>query len=150
MKTANLDIRNVPDEILQAAVEDARARNVTVNAAVVAILADRYAVRYDSPPYPFVGVGGSNHWNLRMPAVLADAIRAHAKATGATITGIVLRALAAEYGLPMMPTTPRKPPRLSADQIEEIRRRNSDGESIRSLATTFGVTRKTLTRALRV
>lgn len=147
---AIVDIRAVPEDVRARVAWEADDRNVSLNDLVVEIVARRYGIPWEPSGYPYVGGGESNHWNLRIPTVVRDALRAHARAIGGTITGCLILALQQNYGLPE--TNPRRRsgyPGIDPEIVAAARRRNADGESIRSLSRELGVNRGPLTKAIR-
>jgi hypothetical protein len=149
MKTT-IDIRAVPEDVRAHTANEAATRDVSLNDLVVEIVARHYGISYAASGYPYVGGGESNHWNLRLPDVVADALRAHANAIGGTMTGCLLLALQRHYRLPE--TNPRRrvnQPGVDPEILAEARRRKEAGESVRSLALELGVKRGKLTKALK-
>lgn len=151
MKRTAIDIRNVPEDVRDRVYLDAADRGVSMNDVVVEILARRYGVPWEPTGYPHVQSGSdSDHWNLRVPVVVRDALRAHADAVGGTVTGCLLLALTDHYDLPQVAPQRRvKRAGYPAEMVEDARRRHQQGESIRSLSREYGVKRETLTKAIR-
>lgn len=143
-----IDIRNVPDDIVRAVNADAEDQNRSVADTVLAILGETYDFPVELSGYPYLGTAGSNHWNIRVPVGLRDAIKAHAKQLGGTILGTTLLAVAQAYDIPYSAQR-RTPSRLTPMMVADLRRRNRNGESIRTLAREVGVKRETLSRAIR-
>jgi len=148
---AVIDIRDVPVEIRDAVIDDATGCGVSVNDAVGSVLAKHYGVEWEPSGYPFLDAErATGHWNLRIPETLRDAIQAHGRAIDGTLTGCVLFVLADHYGL--TPVSPRRRSRRALDPatIEAARARHEDdGVSLRQLAREYGVTRRTVTHAIR-
>lgn len=150
MKRVVVDVRGVPTQVVAHATNDAGLRGMTLNDAVVGVVAGRYGIPYEPTGYPAQQTTQNDQFFLRMPSEVRDALRAHARAVGGTITGCVILSLQQHYGLPQDSPKRRGPPGLDADLIAEARRRNTEGgESVRSLAKDLGVTRGALTKALR-
>ena len=148
-RDAAIHVRNVPDNIRTVVVEDAREHNVSISDLVGELLARHYGLAWESTGYPFSGAG-RDHWFVRMPRVLKHTLDAASEASGNTVTGIVLVALAKHYGLPEPPAGRRTAhePKLSDAQISEARRRYAAGESGRALAKEMGVNRELMRRTL--
>jgi hypothetical protein len=145
-----LDIRKVPQAIVEAVETDARERDLSRNEAITRVLSLRYGVPWESTGRKYSEADGTtDHWQLRLPVTLHGAIRAHADALpGGTGPGVVLYALSDHYGLE--PQSPRKRiARLSPAIIREARRRKDSGESVRSIARDLHVNRNSLNKALR-
>src|SRR5262245_27399676 len=145
-----VQVSDVPREIARAVEQDAEKRNLSVNGIVCAILAQRYGVEYEST-YPYTGqLSGSAEWVIRMPAELRERIRLHARSLVlGSQRGVILLALAKHYGLEAESPRRRLEPAIPEDIVTAARARNRAGESLRSLATEYGVHRETLTRAVR-
>jgi hypothetical protein len=149
-RDAAIHVRNVPDPIREKVTADAREHNVSVTDLVGEIVARHYGLGWEPTGYPFSGAG-RNHWFIRMPRVLKHTLDAAADASGNTVTGCVLVAVAKHYGLPE-PSARRRTavePQLSDAQIVEARRRYDAGEvSGRKLAEEMGVNRELMRRVL--
>lgn len=142
---------NVPDDIRDAVLADARAADVSVNDKVGEILAAHYGLGWEPSGYAFTE-SASSQWFLRMPRVLKHTIAAHAESIRGKQTGVVLHVLAAHYGLDAPPTGVRRPQaaeRFTREQLLEIRDRVRGGASIRAIEREHGLPRMTLNRALR-
>lgn len=144
-----IDIRDVPAGLVAAVDRDASERNTSVSDRITTILCSRYGLAYEPNGYPYTAGGTSDHWNLRIPERLRDALRGHAKAVGGTMTGCALLAISAHYGLPAESPRKRVEPLLPGGELSEVKQRHRAGESLRSLSLEYGVTRKALTRAIR-
>lgn len=146
-----IDIRDVREDIVAAVDADAEATNTSMNEKLVQILCERYGVPYTQGDYPYTAGAASTHWNLRIPERLRKTLKAHAQATGNTMTGCVLLTVAHHYGLSAVSARKRVEPVLDPGKVAEARARNDNGrgESLRKLASEYGVTRKALTRAIR-
>lgn len=110
----DLLVHDVPPEIRNALVQDARARNVSINEAAVSILAGHYKVKWQPSGVPFDerrDHGGANI-SIKGGAKLHRKIDIErARRGGATLRGIVLERLAVHYGLEVPPVGRR--PRAS-------------------------------------
>ena len=151
MRDAALHLVNVPADVREAVLTDARERDVSVNDAVGEILANHYGLGWETSGYRFTE-SNSDQWFLRMPSVLKHTIAAHADSIRGKQTGVVLHILAAHYGLDSPTTGVRRPeaePRFTREQLIEWRSRVQDGESIRAIEREHGLPRMTLNRALR-
>ena len=93
---------------------------------------------------------------LRMPRELREALRDRAAAMSAgpvrriAMSRLVISMLQDHYGLPV--DSPRRRPAsppLDEEVVREARARHEAGESLRSLATRYGVQRERLTRAIK-
>lgn len=145
-----IDVRKVPADIRQRVDAEAAVEGISRNDVIVRVLSARYGVPYEPTGYPYTPDGGdSDQWGLRVPVMLREVIRAHAATVDGTQPGVILLALADHYGL--APQSPRKRGvrRLSPAVVREACRRNQAGESIRSLAKEYRVTRETLSAAMR-
>ena len=148
-RDAAIHVRNVPDNIRTKVTDDAREHNVSVTDLVGEIVARHYGLGWEPTGYPFSGAG-RNHWFIRMPRVLKHTLDAAAQASGNTVTGCVLVAVAKHYGLPEPSAARRVPePQLTPEQIAEARRRYDAGEMRgRKLAEEMGVNRELMRRVL--
>lgn len=147
---AVIDIRGVPADVRAAVQADAANRGVSLTDVVGEVVAGRYGVRWEPSGYPNVGGGDTDHWNLRVPVVLRDALKATAEAIGGTITGCLILALQQHYGLATTaPTRRTGRPGLDPEVVKTARQRHDAGESLRSLSAEYGVKRETLTKAIR-
>lgn len=144
-----IDVRGVPEKIVRAVEREATRNDASVNDTVVRALSEAVNEPVVPSGYPARSRPGSDHWNVRMPARLREAIRREAKAEGATLTAFVLRTLAARYRLSLPPTARRSTPRFDVRTANSIRRRHAEGESIRSLARRYGAKRETIARVVR-
>jgi hypothetical protein len=155
MKPVGVNVKDVPVSVAEAVDADAQARDANRNDVVCSILADRFRVPFTPSGYPWVQPDGATQWNLRMSPELRDALAATAReqsGPGRRVTqrGLILAALQSHYGLPVQSPRQRKTnERLTPDQVREARARWDAGESLRSLAARYGVTRATITRAVR-
>jgi predicted HicB family RNase H-like nuclease len=144
-----IDLRDVPEKIVRAVERDAARTNSSVNDTVVRVLSEAANVPVEPTGYPSRTRPGSDHWNVRMPVELREAVRKHAAVDDATITAFVFRALAERYRLALPATGRRTAPRFSTRQTNEIRRRHGEGESIRALSRRYGAKRETIARVVR-
>lgn len=149
MTKVGIDVRGVPANLLHAVGIDARDRDMSIHDAVVEKLSAHYGFEFEPSGYPYSGTDGSDHWIIRVSPQLREMIRANAKATGGTMTGVVLSALAAAYGISGVSTRKRAPRAFPSATRAEIRRRHREGESVRALSREYGVQRDTIARALR-
>lgn len=144
-----IDIRKVPTAIRERVDAETRAEDISRNDLVVRILSARYGVPYEPSGYgkPKKDETGTDQWLIRVPRALFVEVQEHAKRVG-TQPGVVLLALEQHYGLP--PSSPRKrgARRLSPAIVREAQRRHAAGESIRSLAREYRVSRETLKDAM--
>lgn len=92
-------VQDVPAELRAALVADAAARNVSINEAAVAPLAEHFGVEREPSGRPHRGESGSTQLLLAVPDDLRQAIRLMAARKGATIRGIVIQVLSDHYGL---------------------------------------------------
>lgn len=96
----DLLVYDVPPEIRQALVEDAREANVSINERAVSILAAHFKVKYVPTGFPFTADNGSSDLAIRGGAKLHRKIDIErAQRGGGTLRGIVLERLALHYGL---------------------------------------------------
>lgn len=110
-----MHIPDVPADLWEAIVADAEEQGTSRTEVAVAILARRFTVRRTPSGAPFrrVEIDVTEPLKLRVPERLRDKIRLRAAREGATIRGVVVAELAAEYGLPV-PSTARRPRSLSS------------------------------------
>lgn len=150
MNDAAIHVRDVPEKIRRAVAKDARERDSSLNDVLGDILAQRMGLTWERSGASFT-MSKSKHWLIRVPSVLKHTIDAWADASGNTMTGCVLLAVAQFYGLPEPPAKARrKPPEpvLERRLMEQVRRRAKAGESIRALEREYGVPRESLRRRL--
>jgi len=144
-----IDVRKVPADIRQRVDAEAAVEGISRNDVIVRVLSARYGVPYQPTGYPYTPDGGdSDQWGLRVPVMLREVIRAHAATVGGTQPGVILLALADHYGLAVQSPRKRGVRRLSPVVVREARRRNAAGESIRSLAKEYRVSRNALAEAI--
>lgn len=145
-----LILADVPEAIRAAVAAEASDRDVSINAVVVGVLANRYGVEYEPPSRSRFTGSESSVWVLRVPEVIRDLVRSHAKSLPrGSQRGVVLLALATHYDLPTQSPTRRIEPSVDAEVLAEARARHRAGESLRSLARELGINRDTLTKAVR-
>jgi len=155
MKPVGILIEDVPDSLRAAVETDAQSRDMNRNDVIVEILSRRFRAASPLTGYPYRPSDGSTVWNIRMSPELRDAIgqmaRTQSAQGGGRISqrGLILSTLQAHYGLPVQSPRRRHLPALSTEQVHEARARSEAGESLRSLARRYGVTRATITRAIR-
>lgn len=106
----DLLVFDVPSDIRDALVADARERNKSVNDTAIGILAARYRVKHTSSGIPFtLSDNGSHNLSLRGGAKLHRTLDvARAKRSG-TLRGLVLETLALHYGLTPPENIGRRP-----------------------------------------
>lgn len=143
-----VDIRNVPDAIVLAVDADARQRGVSRNDVIAETVAQRYGLDWKPSGYPYLEADLSDHWNLRLTATMRDALKAHARAIGGTMTGCVLLALGSRYGIRVAPPR-RRGKTMDPRVVADARDRHANGESLRKLAAEYRVGRRQLTAAIR-
>lgn len=104
-----MHIPDVPPHLWIAIENDAREQGTSRTEVAVAILARRFRVARQPSGAPFrkVEIGRDEPLKLRVPERLRDKLRIAAARQDATIRGIVVAELSAEYGLPV-PSTARR------------------------------------------
>jgi predicted HicB family RNase H-like nuclease len=102
-------VYDIPEEIRLAVVADAKEQNVSLNEAVVKVLADRFKVRVKPTGAPFTD-GEAERLSIRAGPKLHQKIALEAAKRSGTLRGIVLEALALHYDLDVPPIgrRPRK------------------------------------------
>lgn len=152
---AGLLIEDIPEAVRTAVAEDAEARETNRNNVICEIIAGRLRVPWEPTSYRYKD-SASESMFLRMPRELHTALRARADSMSdpperrIAMGRLVISMLQDHYGLPVdsprrRPTTPP----LDEALVTEARARHEAGESIRSLATRYGIQRERLTRAIK-
>ncbi len=92
-------VYDVPDDIREALINEARTVDVSINDMAVSILAKRFRVRHHSTGAPFTD-GEAVKFAIRVGATLHMKIDIErAKRGGGTLRGVVLETLALHYHL---------------------------------------------------
>lgn len=99
MSRVEIVVQDVPPDLREKLVADAEARNVSINEAAVAPLAEHFGVEREPSGRGFRGESGSSQLLLAVPDELRTAVRLMAARKGATIRGIVIDVLSDHYGL---------------------------------------------------
>jgi|KBSSwiStaDraftv2_1062776.scaffolds.fasta_scaffold00164_31 hypothetical protein len=154
MKSAQVHVKDVPQTLYAEVERVAKERDRNRNDVICEALAARFRAPYESSGYPYREASGSDQWMLRMSHELHAAIKA--AADEATLPGrriavsrLIISTLQAHFGLPV--DSPRKRSnqfKMTPEQVHEARARFEAGESIRSLARRYDVTRPTISRAI--
>lgn len=107
-------VQNVPSNVLQRLTADAKKRDVSINDAVVGILAKQYGVARESTGATFGGPLKRTTLILAMPDELHRSIKVDAatRGKGVTMRGLILQALARHYKVPVQ--SPQRRPRGTA------------------------------------
>lgn len=100
MARVEIVVQDVPVDLRAALVADAAERNISINEAAVAILASAYGIPREPSTRPHRGESGSTQLLLTVPDGLRSSIRLHAARTGATMRGVVIKALSDHYEIP--------------------------------------------------
>lgn len=97
--TQMLRIHDVPARVVRAVNADAKRRNVSINEAVVGVIADRFNMPAELGGR-FTGPIAGTSFNLRLPRELHRALKTHSATTGAPMRAVVISELQSRYGLP--------------------------------------------------
>jgi predicted HicB family RNase H-like nuclease len=110
-------VTHMPDELNEALLADAQAKGVSRNEAATAILAAKYGVAREPSLAPFKQPPArlaAQPMQFTVPERLRHKLNVAAARRTATLTGLVLEALAEEYGVPFDSPRRRRSPRVSA------------------------------------
>jgi hypothetical protein len=102
-------VYDIPDDIREALVADAKAQNVSLNEVVVQVLAARFKVKVKPTGTPFTD-GEAEKLSVRAGPKLHQKIDMDRAKRSGTMRGVVLEALALHYKLdpPPIGRRPRK------------------------------------------
>lgn len=101
-------VHDVPSRVLAKLTSDARKRDVSINDAVVSILAKQYGIERESTGAGFGGPLTRTTLILAMPDELHRRIKVDAATKkGATMRGLIVQALARHYKVPVQSPTRR-------------------------------------------
>jgi hypothetical protein len=106
----DLNVDHVPRQLTRRLASDARRRNVSINEAVVGVLAEHYRVTRDPTGAPFRGAPKGTTLLITLPDDLHRAVKMDAAATPrGTMRGLVISVLCRHYGI--NPPSPLRRPR---------------------------------------
>lgn len=108
----DLLVYDVPVEIREALVAEARAENISINEAALRILAGHYVAKVEPSGVPFTADTGGRNLAIRAGENLHRRISIDAAKRGGTLRGVVLETLALHYGMEPEPIG-RRPRRTS-------------------------------------
>lgn len=95
-----LKVQDVPGRVLRKVNADARRRGVSINDAVVAVLASRFDLTVAESGSKFTVPVTGTMLNLRLPRELHRRLKTHSASTGAPMRAVVVGELARHHGLP--------------------------------------------------
>jgi predicted HicB family RNase H-like nuclease len=98
-KHVQIVVQDIPENLRDVLVADASDRDISINEAAVAALAEKYGVEREPSTRPHRGGGTSTQLLLSVPEELRTALRLHAARTGETIRGLVISVLSEGYGI---------------------------------------------------
>lgn len=91
-------VYDIPDEIREALVGDARQRNLSLNEVIVQILASRFKVKITPTGAPYTD-GEGERLSVRAGPKLHQKIALESARRSGTLRGVVLESLALHYNL---------------------------------------------------
>lgn len=108
--TVDVIVPDVPAKIRRALIRAAQTQGVSVNEVAARILANHCGINRQHGAHRFVALTTDGRMTFRVPAEVRRCLRIEAAEQGATMRGLVIRALAGEYGIEFTDTNrrPRK------------------------------------------
>lgn len=96
--TVNMIVSNVPPDLKNLLVGEARHRDVSINNHAASILCAAFGVEHVPTGVPFRPERGSTRMMFAVPAELRQKIRVKAAQEGSTMRAIIINALADHFG----------------------------------------------------